>query len=268
MRLPDWEQTYEQDAGTFVPGAPFRLVLHTTQGTTIEGAWNTLSSRGVWPHFLYDMTSRRRVQGIGLDRAAKAMGNRAGGVETNRQGAIQVELVGLAEWGPTWTDTELSNLAVDIIVPMVRLGYCDLTLPPHGFVGAESGSVSMEYSFQRFSNEAWNDFHGICGHQHVPENGDRWDPGNIDGDKLVALARFFLDPTFPESPKRKRKNVDFIISDDGNPAIYVTDRVTGKRHIGLAEFNFYDGIHRFLNDNAPLVPSRTPAAVVAALPDL
>jgi hypothetical protein len=41
---------------------------------------------------------------------------------------------------------------------------------------------------QRMSGAEWNDFKGVCGHTHVPEN-DHGDPGAIDFAQLIKYAK-------------------------------------------------------------------------------
>jgi hypothetical protein len=43
---------------------------------------------------------------------------------------------------------------------------------------------------RRLSGQAWVDYTGWCGHQHVPEQpSGHWDPGAVDIGELLAMAR-------------------------------------------------------------------------------
>lgn len=191
MRFDGWEQRNEAHSGPMLPGAPTMCVLHTMQGS-FESGVASLTARANWPHGCYDPATRRKIQGVDTDNAAKALGNLPGGVETNRHGAIQYELAGFAQDTHDWPDEWLRNIAEDIIVPGYSLGLWDFTLPPLGFLGADSGAISRVDAPQRFTPEQWEAFHGICGHQHVPENGDRWDPGKLNVPRIIEHAQVLL----------------------------------------------------------------------------
>jgi len=69
-------------------------------------------------------------------------------------------------------------------------------VPRSGFVGPESGAISLEAAAQRlgyawdpFTYDDWYSFGGICGHQHAPENGDRWDPGRLNVPRIIEHVR-------------------------------------------------------------------------------
>ena len=97
-----------KDSGSFQSGAPFRGVLHTTESSSFTprsdsyGGWHTS-----YPH----LTAIERSSGfeiyqhIPLNRAARALRNPSGGVQTNRQGAIQIEIVGKASESPSMSRT-------------------------------------------------------------------------------------------------------------------------------------------------------------------
>jgi len=175
--------------GTYV-GGPFRGVLHTTQG-----GWN--GSLGVFandltaPHVMAAPPSHpdgpRIVQFISLDRSAYALANADGGVETNRRGALQVEIVGFAEDIKQLTDDDLFWIGTKVVGPMTRAAPGPIKLEGPKFFGEEDGTLATVGSFQRMSASAWESFNGWCGHQHVPEN-DHWDPGKIDIQAIFDAA--------------------------------------------------------------------------------
>jgi hypothetical protein len=80
-------------AGPYVAG-PFKIVHHTTEGSTAAGAFNTYRQRHDIPHFTVD--DQTIYQHLDTDVAATALAHPAGTVETNKHSAIQFELVGFA----------------------------------------------------------------------------------------------------------------------------------------------------------------------------
>src|ERR1700761_7594647 len=80
--------------GSYAEG-PFKIIHHTTQGSTAAGAIATYHQTGNYPHF----TVQEDVvyQHVDTEAAVTALEHRRGTVETNRSRAIQIELVGFAE---------------------------------------------------------------------------------------------------------------------------------------------------------------------------
>jgi len=175
------DEAKPQGAGPFV--GPVRIGLfHKTQGDGIEGARHTLHAKGAEPHFLTEIRAakgRRNIQMVWLDRAARALRNQAGGVETNRHGVIQWEIVGYSEvehehdyteadW--LWFGRECVGPVCDLLgIPKVAAEFHDY--PPEN--GHRLGSEPW-----RMTDQEWNGHAGLCGHQHAPENA-HGDPGNL-----------------------------------------------------------------------------------------
>src|SRR5687767_1601043 len=82
------------NAGEFIVGPPARGVLHTTEGSHYDGARGEYLRKRIAPHFTVD--GRDVYQHVPLDRAARALENRDGGVQTNLWSAIQIEVVARA----------------------------------------------------------------------------------------------------------------------------------------------------------------------------
>lgn len=164
----------------FVVGAPFRGVLHTTESTDYEPSTTTYYGHNNPPHF----TVERRTGGaqvyqhFSINNGSRALANEAGGVETNRQSAIQIEIA--------WKSNKIKDLPTDfkddlrLLMRWIEAQTgIQRTAPP--FFGSEaygSGSIS------RMSHAKWNAYNAWCGHQHVPEN-IHWDPGPIDINYLL-----------------------------------------------------------------------------------
>jgi hypothetical protein len=151
--------------GAFI-GVPARLVWHTTEGTSLP------TYSGSHPHFTLDFERQTLYQHIPITSGAMALENDAGGVETNRAHAIQVELVGFAKDSANWSDADYAEIA-----KLARW------IEKHAGV-ARRCSVTFEAGVNHMSNSQWLNYSGHCGHQHVPEN-EHWDPGRLRIDKVI-----------------------------------------------------------------------------------
>lgn len=173
-----------QAGATSFTGGPKRLVLHTTEGWSIESAEAAYRAKGIAPHFTVCFASRRWVQHIDTAQAASAMRNEAGGVQTNRHGAIQIEIVGFAAHTQDMADDDLRWLGWIIFTICWNEGI-DMHRYP-AFVGTEAGTIATTTAKQRMAPAVWEDFNGVCGHQHVPEN-HHWDPGRFPYARMLEL---------------------------------------------------------------------------------
>jgi hypothetical protein len=189
------------------PGSPMEVnvvVLHTTEGTSLPsygggGSAPNLTARP-------DFAAQRLVwyQHFDIDTSSRALRNAAGGVETNTLNVCQVELVGTCDpathqrwqaagqqhiYWPEAPDWALRDLAA-----FLRWMHAEHGVPLTGPArwSAYPGSFGTAGG-QRMSGAQWNDFAGVCGHMHVPEN-DHGDPGAIDFPKLIALAKGIPTP--------------------------------------------------------------------------
>ena len=75
-------------------GGPFKIVHHTTEGISVQGAFEAFRRNRSDPHFTVDATTI--YQHIDTAEGARALRNEVGGVQTNRDSAVQIELVGFA----------------------------------------------------------------------------------------------------------------------------------------------------------------------------
>lgn len=145
--------------GTFVAGAPKRIVWHTTETKGLP------NYGGSAPHFTFEPSTGKMWQHYPITVSARALVHPTG-VETNRQGAIQVELLGYAGTTQDW-----NAAAYERIAGLARW------LEKHGDVPAES-SVKFFKGVGRLTSYQWLKFSGHCGHCHVPGN-SHWDPGAL-----------------------------------------------------------------------------------------
>jgi hypothetical protein len=169
--LPGVKRVPGTHAGTFVPSPP-KLVWHTTEGSSIEGAIGVYRQHNSWPHFTLDTKSGQLVQHLPMNRAGRALEHRPGTVETNRAHVIQVELVGRARESAGWSSERYERIArlaraIEAAVGVPRRAFATFTL-----------------SGERLGDSAWLHGAGHCGHQHVPHN-NHSDPGALRMDRIL-----------------------------------------------------------------------------------
>lgn len=153
-----------------------RVVWHTTEGLSWSAAVETLRKNNTEPHLLWDPKTGRIGQYFPANRAARALRNLDGGVQTNRQGALQIEVLGFAE--DPFTDG-----------PMVGLGRIMAWVRANGVPDEWPAGRPLPYPESYGANgqrtvAAWAT-PGHFGHSQVPENA-HGDPGAIDIDKITG----------------------------------------------------------------------------------
>jgi hypothetical protein len=171
-----------QNAGYFLTSYPWRGVLHTTEGTSYAGARQAYVANRSAPHFTVSFENGvfKVRQHIPINRAARALRNASGGVETNRLRCIQIEIVGFAASSSSFGSAYLDGIGrlmrwIEANTEIKRVS------PPQGFASAY-GQSNL-----RFSGAAWLAFNGWCGHCHVSEN-THWDPGLINIQYLLKVG--------------------------------------------------------------------------------
>lgn len=198
------------------PGSTMKLnkstmvvALHTTEGTD----WPSYSGGAVAPTYtgkpaLGDVKGAWRAH-FPDEKSARALRNEPGGVETNTLNCVQIELIGTCDprnekrWGKTsrsriagrdyvyWpnaTDRQLLWVA-RILADFHRRHGLVLDAPRRFLPYPESYGKTRV----RLSGSEWLNTRGVVGHQHIPEN-DHGDPGNIDIEKILQMARKLVQP--------------------------------------------------------------------------
>lgn len=208
--LNGFERLPASVAGGDYNGGPMKILLHTTEGSTAAAAFAAFRIHGSWPTFTVDPNTRRRYQHYDTNGAARALKNLSGGVETNRDGVIQIEIVGFAGQSHTWSSEVLQWLGEQVIAPIVA-AHPSINLDNHPtFYGEDAGfTIASASARQRMSYAAWDAFNGICGHQHAPEN-DHWDPGKLNIAAVVAAAKGQGDLTIMDSATKAYLDAHFI----------------------------------------------------------
>jgi hypothetical protein len=119
-------------------------------------------------------------QHVEFDKACYALRHPRGTPETNRQGALQIEIIDRDGDASEWNKS--IHLA-DMLQWFVN--HFPIRRTPHPVF-----STSRCYGANspcRMLEDEWELFDGICGHQHVPNN-THWDPGPLDVSGLLALG--------------------------------------------------------------------------------
>jgi hypothetical protein len=158
-------------------GGPFKIVHHTTEGSTASGAMGAYKAHKSDPHFTVDSTTI--YQHIDTSVAARSLKNPPGGVQTNKDSAIQIEVVGFA--GKPKNKETLKNVAK--LCRWIEETHKVPKVWPNGL--PRTGSRDPGRHNRNATN--WNTKGGHYGHSHVPEN-DHWDPGYTKAEVEIIMG--------------------------------------------------------------------------------
>jgi len=153
-------------AGSYVAG-PYKIVHHTTEGSTAAGAFETYRKRHDIPHFTVD--DKFIYQHLDSEVAATALAHPPGTVETNRHSAVQFELVGFA--GKPKNKASLAN--VGRLCRWIESTHGVPPVWPNGFPDPPVNGGDPGHHNRNQQN--WVTKGGHYGHCHVPAN-THWDP--------------------------------------------------------------------------------------------
>jgi hypothetical protein len=175
--MADWHpnaiRAVGRHAGAHASDAGWKIIHHTTEGSSAAGAIAAYRGHGGWPHFTAEWTgSRLRLyQHLPLSVAARALKNGPEAGETNRARAVQIEHVGFAATSESWPKARYAAIAALCRWIEAQTGCPAETLP---------GTVWGTDRPPRLSGSAFHRGRGHAAHQHVPGN-DHWDwgQGNI-----------------------------------------------------------------------------------------
>jgi hypothetical protein len=173
---PNADKSVKGNSAGSYTGGPFKGVLHTTEGTSGPGALAAFTANNSWPHFMVDYAGKV-WQFFDTNVAARALMNLAGGVQTNTDSAIQIEVVGFAS-----QPNNHPQVQMDALRALMRWIEGATGVKPVG--PGRAFATAYGQNNLRFTNAQWDSFNGWCGHCHVPEN-DHWDPGAINLDALL-----------------------------------------------------------------------------------
>jgi len=232
------------------------VVLHTTETETIPGYLNG----EVAPHLTYDPANDRWVQHNSFVIAGRALFNGPGGGETNRQNALQVEIVCYSDKGIAdkvdgiWVgDLEIDHIAA------IR-AFIDWCVDNYDVKLKWPGKQALSYGGAnapgfRMTMSAWEAFDGVCGHQHIPEN-YHWDPGALDWATLMAEEE--EEVVTPE-------DISKIASASATATLNKLTKPVGDAPVGQGVWQ-YGGV--FDNDDPTDNAQRTLQRVLIAVNDL
>ena len=179
--------TFEEITGSVgaYSGGPFKIVHHTTEGSSAEGAFSAFRTHRSDPHFTVNATTI--FQHIDTSEAARALRNAPGGVQTNRDSAIQIEVVGFAH-RPKGAAT-LRN--VQRLCNWIEETH---NVPNEWPSGPPKPAVNGHDPGGHNRNVAnWDTKGGHYGHSQVPEN-THWDPAYT-----AEEAAFVISPAATDS---------------------------------------------------------------------
>jgi hypothetical protein len=193
LYYPAANRTVQNFAGAF-PGVIFSslraLVLHTTE----TSGWPGYAGGASAPTFtaLPDYANKKLIfrQHFPLNMSARALKNLSGGVNTNTTNVVQIELVGTsARGGPGMFWPEAPDWALNSLADFVKFLNAEWGIPMTSSVKWVSYPASYGFNAsQRLSGNAWLNYRGILGHQHVAEN-DHGDPGLFPAARLLSFTK-------------------------------------------------------------------------------
>lgn len=184
--LKDWERIDGNSSGDFTDVKHRKLVIHRTEGMTVAGAVGAYRKNNSWPHATADPYSKRRVQHVSLDKASRATRNESGGIETNRDGVINLEIVGFSANSGLLTEPYLKWLGEEVFRPIMIVRAIPTIITPRKLAKNSTEGYGLKTQF-RMKPEEWDFFTGLCGHCNVPEN-THWDPGAMNLLRILMYA--------------------------------------------------------------------------------
>lgn len=179
---------------------PAKIVHHTTEGTTVAGAMTALGAKHADSHFVAGLDKEGKfgpkggyviVQLIDTSMAARALKNLPGGVETNKDNAIQIEAVGFAA-----KPKDPKTLA--LVAKLSRWIEQTHGVPrawPNGLPKVATAKGQDPGGHNRNAHN-WETRGGHYGHSQAPEN-SHWDPAYTVAELKVIMGDGW-DPAHPD----------------------------------------------------------------------
>lgn len=165
-------------------GGPFKIVHHTTEGTTYAGARSAYQAHKSDPHFT--VAGDTVHQHIDTIETARSLRNADGGVQTNRDSAVQIEVVGFA------------GQAKDVPTLRSVARLCRWIEEQHGVPQQwpngrpRSSTNGGDPGGHNRNPEIWDTLGGHYGHSQVPEN-THWDPGYTEAELALVTPDAAFD---------------------------------------------------------------------------
>jgi hypothetical protein len=178
---PKAERVMGNDAGSYTGGEP-KLLWHTTEGSSADGAIGAYRTNNSWPHFTAEFANGKfkLFQHNPLSRAARSLEHPAGTGETNRNRVIQVEIVGFASKAQSFPDGLYQGLA-----DLARFVEKEFGVQPV----AKFPFTAPDAAPRRLTFGEWNRYSGHLGHQHAPFN-HHTDPGKLKIERILTAPKY------------------------------------------------------------------------------
>lgn len=235
---------YQDDFG----GDPMQVnvvVVHTTEGRTLPDYGGGASAPNLTA--VPDLAAKKLkwYQHFDIETSSRALVNLRGGVETNTMNVCQVELTGTCDptthrkWGTAqhiyWP--EAPDWALRDVAEFLAWMHEQHGVPLSGPTSWPAYPTSYANGGkQRMSGEAWEEFRGVCGHMHVPEN-VHGDPGAIDFPRLIALAKSAAStPSTPVTePSKPKVSLAHVVAAARKDPAAAQGHTTHKAEVLLVE---------------------------------
>jgi hypothetical protein len=162
-----------------------KVVWHTTQGSSYPRS--TYVQGGGVPHYTIDRDGNV-FQHYHNTHYSRALLNLSGGVETNKDGAIQIEIVGFA--GKPVTRAQRAAIR-ELSEFFTKSG-----IPGRWMNDAPTIEKYRQVGLDKMSPLGWDHGSGHCGHSDVPEN-DHWDPA------LTRLTRRAIEAPWKAADRKR-----------------------------------------------------------------
>ena len=177
-----WKDVAGKVTGGSYLGGPFKIIHHTTEGASAQGAFDAYDKNGDGPHFTVDESTIYQHVDTGVASTAlrKAVTVKA----TNRSSAVQFEIVGFA--GRPKNPKTLANVArlcrwIEAVHGVPRVWPAGPPKPPKDGHDPE-GHVRDPM--------LWTTVGGHYGHSQVPDN-VHWDPAYTPAEAAYVLSADF-----------------------------------------------------------------------------
>ena len=234
--------TFEEITGPVGPfsGGPVKIVHHTTEGSTYAGAKSAYRTNRSDPHFT--VAGDDIFQHIDTSLAARSLRNPPGGVETNRDSAVQIEVVGFA--GSAKDVATLRSVA-----KLCRWLETEHGVPQRWPNGRPKTAVNgRDPGGHNRSAVKWDAESGHFGHSQVPEN-THWDPAYTAAELAIVTpdAAFDLHDELAETAASLAPVAESAFGPE----------VVSKESVDEIVRRVLDGLHV----NAQTVLGRTPSRV-------
>lgn len=198
---------------TFADDKLRRIVVHTTETAWLPDYNNGRSS----PHFTIDPVRNQVWQHANLNESVGTLADPSGGVRTNREGSIQVEMIcysakGFADQSSsrTWVGDlkpEHYRNVAKLLAWIAVQANVPLALYPNTSTTTTLDTMSnSEWTERAVNGVPW----GICGHNNVPENiNGHWDPGALNRELLL---QYIIEETgmYPIKYGDNTSNVEWL----------------------------------------------------------